>query len=123
MQKSANHVDVAVGQRIRFRRMLIQMTQGELAERVGITFQQIQKYEKGINRVGASRLYQVAQVLRVPVQYFFEDFPTNGGDNDFKATIDDFLSNDGLELNRSFSRITSPKARKAVVALAKALSE
>ena len=76
-----NPIDVHVGSRVRFRRMLLGMSQEKLAERLGLTFQQIQKYEKGINRIGASRLFDLAQVLSVPVQFFYEDAPVNGHDN------------------------------------------
>ena len=70
-----NPIDVHVGSRVRFRRMLLGMSQEKLAEKLGLTFQQIQKYEKGINRIGASRLFDLAQVLSVPVHFFYEDVP------------------------------------------------
>src|SRR5262245_12637795 len=71
-----NPIDVHVGSRVRFRRMLLGMSQEKLGEKLGLTFQQIQKYEKGINRIGASRLFDLAQVLGVPVQFFYEEAPT-----------------------------------------------
>src|SRR6516225_12248324 len=70
-----NPIDVHVGSRVRFRRMLLGMSQEKLGERLGLTFQQIQKYEKGINRIGASRLFDLAHVLGVPVQFFYEEAP------------------------------------------------
>src|SRR6185295_1558053 len=70
-----NPIDVHVGSRVRFRRMLLGMSQERLGEKLGLTFQQIQKYEKGINRIGASRLFDLAQVLGVPVQFFYEEAP------------------------------------------------
>src|SRR5262245_30468310 len=70
-----NPIDVHVGSRVRFRRMLLGMSQEKLGEKLGLTFQQIQKYEKGINRIGASRLFDLAQVLGVPVQFFYEEAP------------------------------------------------
>src|ERR1700752_5241949 len=71
-----NPIDVHVGSRVRFRRMLLGMSQEKLGEKLGLTFQQIQKYEKGINRIGASRLLDLAQVLGVPVQFFYEEAPS-----------------------------------------------
>src|SRR5918992_4717448 len=73
--RRANPIDLHVGSRVRLRRMLLGMSQEKLAERLGLTFQQIQKYEKGINRIGASRLFDLAQVLGVPVQFFYDDAP------------------------------------------------
>jgi len=73
--RRANPIDIHVGSRVRFRRMLLGMSQEKLGEKLGLTFQQVQKYEKGINRIGASRLYDLAQVLGVPVQFFYEDAP------------------------------------------------
>ena len=70
-----NPIDVHVGSRVRFRRMLLGMSQEKLGEKLGLTFQQIQKYEKGINRIGASRLFDLAQVLGVSVQFFYEEAP------------------------------------------------
>src|SRR6476659_2664637 len=70
-----NPIDVHVGSRVRFRRMLLGMSQERLGEKLGLTFQQIQKYEKGINRIGASRLFDLAQVLGVSVQFFYEEAP------------------------------------------------
>src|ERR1700754_4274279 len=71
-----NPIDVHVGRRVRFRRMLLGMSQEKLGEKLGLTFQQIQKYEKGINRIGASRLFDLAQVLGVSVQFFYEEAPS-----------------------------------------------
>jgi transcriptional regulator with XRE-family HTH domain len=131
--RKPNPMDTHVGSRVRLRRMVIGMSQEKLGERMGLTFQQIQKYEKGTNRVGASRLYQLSQILDVPVQFFFEDAPlhvtgrTNVGgfaESKTEAYLLDFLnSRDGLELNRAFVKITDPKVRKRVVELVRALSE
>src|SRR5271155_2142489 len=71
-KKQANPIDAQVGNRVRLRRMLVGMSQEKLGEFLGLTFQQVQKYEKGVNRIGAGRLYQVAQILSVPVGYFYE---------------------------------------------------
>src|SRR5262244_2816948 len=73
--RRANPIDIHVGSRVRFRRMLLGMSQEKLGEKLGLTFQQVQKYEKGINRIGASRLFDLAQVLGVPVQFFYEEAP------------------------------------------------
>ena len=74
-----NPIDVHVGGRVRFRRMLLGMSQEKLGERLGLTFQQVQKYEKGINRIGASRLFELANVLGVEVQFFYDEAPDVGG--------------------------------------------
>ena len=73
--RRANPIDIHVGSRVRFRRMLLGMSQEKLGEKLGLTFQQVQKYEKGINRIGASRLFDLAQVLGVSVQFFYEEAP------------------------------------------------
>lgn len=125
-----NPVDAHVGSRIRMRRMLIGMSQEKLGERLGLTFQQVQKYEKGSNRVSASRLYQMAKVLGVPVQYFFDDLPQSNGEETTagfsegdQAVITNFLSSsEGLQLNRAFHEITDPTVRRRVVELVKSIS-
>jgi transcriptional regulator with XRE-family HTH domain len=129
-----NPIDVHVGSRVRFRRMLLGMSQEKLAEKLGLTFQQIQKYEKGINRIGASRLFDLAQVLSVPVQFFYEEAPSNGAEvtqfvpagfaeNGQETSIVEFLkSRDGLELNKAFVRIQDVKARRAIVDLVRSLA-
>jgi transcriptional regulator with XRE-family HTH domain len=127
-----NPVDIHVGGRVRFRRMLLGMSQERLAEQLGLTFQQIQKYEKGINRIGASRLYDLSQILGVPIQFFYEEAPGTDvsnnapgfGERTSEVHIVEFLSSrDGLELNKAFVRITDPKLRRAVVELARSLAE
>jgi transcriptional regulator with XRE-family HTH domain len=126
-----NPVDVHVGSRVRFRRMLLNMSQERLGERLGLTFQQIQKYEKGINRIGASRLFDLAQVLGVPVQFFYDEAPGGelGSEQEGFAEsssdkyIVEFLSTrEGLELNKAFARITDPKVRRSVVELVRSLA-
>lgn len=133
--RKPNPMDIHVGSRVRLRRMVIGMSQEKLGEKMSLTFQQIQKYEKGTNRIGASRLYQLAQILDVPVQFFFEDAPLGVGnrgampaggfaESKTEAFLLDFLnSRDGLELNRAFVKITDPKVRKRVVELVRALSD
>jgi transcriptional regulator with XRE-family HTH domain len=129
--KKPNPVDAHVGSRVRLRRMLLGMSQERLGESMGLTFQQVQKYEKGVNRIGASRLFQISKILDVPVQFFFEEAPYTGDGNaqrgmiepDSEAFILEFLnSREGLELNRAFVKIGDAKVRKSVVDLVRALS-
>ena len=129
-----HHVDVHVGQRIRRQRMERGVSQAELGEKLKLTFQQIQKYESGANRVGSSRLFTIASILDVPVQYFFDDMPKAVIDAlpetekapDVAVKSDHVLrllgSGEGLELNRAFSKIKSPETRKAFVAFVKTLT-
>ena len=130
--RRANPVDTHVGGRVRLRRMLLGMSQEKLAEHLGLTFQQVQKYEKGINRIGASRLFELAHVLRVPVQYFYEELAiAEGGEEALRGFTDrpaesyilDFLnSREGLELNRAFLRVADPKVRRSILELVRALA-
>ena len=130
-KKHPNPIDVHVGNRVRMRRMLIGMSQEKLGERLGLTFQQIQKYEKGTNRISASRLYQISQILGVPVQFFFEDLPQQaGGEGEGgmreageEGNIMDFLgSSEGLQLNRFFSRIQDAGVRRSIIDLVRSLA-
>jgi transcriptional regulator with XRE-family HTH domain len=130
-KKKPNPIDIHVGSRIRLRRTMLGMSQEKLGEALGITFQQIQKYEKGTNRVGASRLQNISTILNVPVSFFFEDAPGEqaaGGAAGFSEAassnyVVDFLSSsEGLQLNRAFVKINDPKVRRKVVDLVKALS-
>lgn len=130
-KKSPNPIDIHVGSRVRLRRMMLGMSQEKLGEHLGITFQQIQKYEKGTNRIGASRLQAIARVLSVPVAFFFEDAPglaPVAGDQGFDeqastSYVVDFLSSsEGLALNKAFIRIKDPKQRRKVVELVKAMA-
>ncbi len=113
-------VEVHVGSRVRLRRTLLGMNQTQLGEALGVTFQQLQKNESGFNRIGASRLWQISQVLDVPVSYFFE-----GLDEGAKAwTSEDMLvKRETLELVRSYYRITDPTTRKRVRVLVDAVAE
>jgi transcriptional regulator with XRE-family HTH domain len=132
--RRANPIDIHVGSRVRFRRMLLGMSQEKLGEKLGLTFQQVQKYEKGINRIGASRLYDLAQVLGVPVQFFYEEAPIAAeargdlqdgqadGGPDEHSIVEFLRSRDGLELNRAFVRIPDLKARRAIVDLVRSLA-
>ncbi|TVQ58261.1 MAG: XRE family transcriptional regulator [Rhodobacteraceae bacterium] len=123
MPKSPDPIDVHVGARLRFRRMAIGMSQEALGERLGVTFQQIQKYEKGLNRIGAARLYMMGRVMNVPVAYFFEDLPESGCADDPAASPIAFLSTpEGLQLNLAFARIADADTRRKVVELVRALA-
>lgn len=127
--RRANPVDVHVGGRVRLRRMLLGMSQEKLGEHLGLTFQQIQKYEKGINRIGASRLFDLSQVLGVPVQFFYEELALSGGDaagfaeRPAESYAAEFLgSREGLELNKAFARISDPRVRRSIVDLVRAFA-
>jgi len=119
--RSANPVDIHVGKRIRMRRMTLDMSQSALAEPCGITFQQIQKYEKGTNRVGASRLQQFAKLLGVPVSFFFEGLASPETKRKKNASVDlaeQLLATRlGMDLTKAFLSINQTSLRRAVVAL------
>lgn len=128
-KKAPNPIDKHVGARVRMRRMMVGMSQEKLGEHLGITFQQIQKYEKGTNRIGASRLQQISTVLGVPVAFFFEGAPSVGPEVDGMAEaqspayVADFLAtSDGLTLTRNFMRIPDPKVRRRIVDLVIAIA-
>ena len=122
--KAPNPIDKYVGSRVRMRRIMLGMSQEKLGEALGLTFQQIQKYEKGTNRVGASRIQQISEILQVPVSFLFEGGPTSttGGDGFSEGTspayVSDFLAtSEGLALTRAFTRITDSKLRRSIVDL------
>ncbi|MGO8953277.1 MAG: helix-turn-helix domain-containing protein [Rhodomicrobium sp.] len=131
--RKPNPVDVHVGSRVRYRRMIVGMSQEKLGEKMNLTFQQIQKYEKGTNRIGASRLFHLSKILEVPVGYFFEDAFANSAPShsvqglhepEQESYLLDFLSSrEGLDLNRAFAKIHDPKVRRRVIDLVRALSE
>jgi transcriptional regulator with XRE-family HTH domain len=129
-KKKPNPIDIHVGSRIRLRRNMLGMSQEKLGENLGITFQQIQKYEKGTNRVGASRLQAIASILGVPVAFFFEDAPGqeasgNRGfaeDSSMSFAVEFCGSPEGLQLNRAFVKITDMKVRRKIIELVKSLS-
>jgi transcriptional regulator with XRE-family HTH domain len=123
-QKSPSPTDRYVGTRIRMRRLMLDMSQTRLADALGITFQQIQKYEKGANRVGASRLQIIAHVLQVPVSFFFEGAPAvpgqklTGAAAPSPAYVSDFVSSsEGLALMHAFTRINDTKIRRRIIGL------
>jgi len=130
--RRASPIDVHVGGRVRLRRMLLGMSQEKLGEHLGLTFQQIQKYEKGINRIGASRLFDLAQVLSVPVAFFYEEAPVSGAEAHIvpgfaerptETYVVEFLgTRDGLELNKAFVRITDPRVRRSIIEMVRAIA-
>ena len=132
MKKIPNPIDKHVGSRVRMRRILLGMSQEKLGEALNLTFQQVQKYEKGTNRIGASRLQQISKSLNVPPAYFFDGAPSfddgaqvtqSAAAEHGSAYIVDFLSTtEGLHLNRAFVRIHDPKVRKRVIDLVTALA-
>ena len=129
--KRANAVDVEIGYRMRMRRMLIGMSQERLGDLLKITFQQVQKYERGTNRVSASRLFELARILGVQMDYFFESLlekaaaPGPGfaeSDTDEIAMHNFLGTKDGIELNRAFLRITDATKRRAVIELVRSMA-
>jgi len=121
--KSPNPTDKHVGSRVRMRRMMLGMSQEKLGDALGLTFQQVQKYEKGTNRIGASRMAQIAEILQVPVSFFFDGVHVGSGlvpagDGDQATFVDDFLATgDGIAIARSFTAIPDPKTRRRIVDL------
>lgn len=127
-------VDVHVGNRVRQRRTLMGMSQEKLGQALGLTFQQVQKYERGANRMGASRLHQVSQILDVPVEYFFEDLPREHSFRPGRVSAglaeepepfksDPLAKRETLELVRAYYKIRDPRVRKRIFELTKALSK
>lgn len=126
--KAPNPIDKHVGARVRMRRLLIGMSQEKLGTALGITFQQIQKYEKGANRIGASRLQQMSDVLGVPVAYFFEDaqgeaLPPGFTDKKGDYVADFLATSEGLQLTKSFMKVKDPKVRRRIVDLVVSLAD
>src|SRR6266545_4883775 len=121
-KKAPNPTDQHLGRRVRMRRLMLSMSQEKLAAALGLTFQQVQKYEKGTNRIGASRLQQISHILQVPIAFFFEGAPNasaphgSNGSALSMAQIDDFVSDlGGLRLIRAFMRIDNAALRKIVM--------
>ncbi|KJC47381.1 Cro/Cl family transcriptional regulator [Bradyrhizobium sp. LTSP885] len=122
--KAPNPVDKYVGSRVRMRRIMLGMSQEKLGEALGLTFQQVQKYEKGTNRVGASRLQQISEILQVPVSFLFDGGPSGiktadgFSEGSSPAYVSDFLATaEGLALTRAFTRISDGKLRRSIVEL------
>ncbi len=131
-KRQPDPVDVHVGGRLRMRRMLVGMSQEKLGESLGLTFQQVQKYEKGTNRIGASRLYKISQILSVPVNFFFDNIPSeenrqnhygfseNSSDN---FAYDFMNSAEGFQLGQAFSLIKDVRIRRRVIDLVRSISD
>ncbi len=136
MKKVPNPIDRHVGSRVRMRRILLGMSQEKLGEALGLTFQQVQKYEKGTNRIGASRLQQISKTLNVPPAFFFDGAPTleddkesarpaimSAHDSTSASFVFDFIATaEGLALNKAFARIQDTKVRKRIIDLVTALA-
>jgi len=121
-KKVPNPIDTHVGSRVRMRRMMLEMSQEKLGDALDLTFQQVQKYEKGTNRIGASRLQHISHILQVPVAFFFEGAPHQPGQPKGLGVappptyVFDFLATtDGLALTKAFMRIKKPKLRRRIV--------
>jgi transcriptional regulator with XRE-family HTH domain len=129
-KKTPNPTDKYVGSRVRMRRMMLGMSQEKLGDALDLTFQQIQKYEKGANRIGASRLQQIATILQVPVSFFFEGAPASPGaaggfaevdTSDFSTTL--LSTSDGLALAKAFMRIENRRLRRRIVDLVEEMAD
>jgi len=130
-----NPVDVHVGKRVRLRRTLLGISQEKLGDAIGLTFQQVQKYERGANRIGSSRLFDLSRVLDVPVSFFFDDMPPEIADSSAVANTDSIApagdsgdadplaKRETLELVRAYYRIKDPAVRKKLFDLTKSLAE
>jgi len=129
-KKQANPIDAHVGHRVRLRRMLIGMSQERLGELLGLTFQQVQKYEKGVNRIGAGRLFEIAGIMGVPVSFFYEDL--NGANSDAvpgfadakePSPVMEFMSSgEGIQLSMAFMRVKDAKVRRKILDLVRSLA-
>lgn len=128
-ERAANAIDRKVGQRVRSRRLEIGMSQERLAELLGVTFQQVQKYEKGANRISASRLYFAAKILGVPVQFFFEDLPgveERGGMGEAReedTVLSALMNVEGVQLARAFRDADSVNKRRLISNIARVIAE
>jgi transcriptional regulator with XRE-family HTH domain len=129
-KKQANPIDIQVGNRVRIRRMLIGMSQERLGDLLGLTFQQVQKYEKGVNRIGAGRLFEVARILNVPVDFFYEGVaaqlagqPGMSEPEGAPPVMEFVSSGEGLQLSLAFMKIKDARVRKRVLDLVKSLAE
>ena len=126
-RRDPNYIDVHVGSRIRMRRQIVSMSQEKLGELLGITFQQVQKYEKGSNRISASRLYYAAKILGVPVQAFFEDLPGVEGETGFNesgeqnSVMSSLMNAEGIQLAKAFRDADNTTKRKLIANLARAI--
>ena len=120
-KKIPNPIDKHVGSRVKMRRLMLGMSQEKLGDALDLTFQQVQKYEKGTNRMGSSRLQQISNILKVPVTFFFEAVPGQpklDGKASSPTYLSDFLAtSDGLALVKAFTKIKKPRTRRCIVNL------
>jgi transcriptional regulator with XRE-family HTH domain len=123
-RRASDPIDKHAGKRLRIRRKVMGMSQTKLGVALGLTFQQVQKYEKGANRMGASRLQQISRILKVPVEFFFEGVPHGNGHNDQQSEalslqyVSDYLASaDGLQLTKAFMQIPDAGVRRSIVKL------
>jgi transcriptional regulator with XRE-family HTH domain len=129
VKKAPNPVDKHVGSRIRMRRMMLGMSREKLSDGLGLTWQQVQKYENGKNRIGASRLQHISHILQIPVPFFFEGAPQLPGQLDgigkapWPAYVSEFLATtDGLALTKAFMRVKAPRLRRRIVELVREIA-
>lgn len=129
-KKTPNPIDKHVGSRVRMRRMMLSMSQEKLGDALGLTFQQVQKYEKGANRIGSSRLLHIAQILQVEVAFFFEGAPNSpghksgNGEIPSPAFVNDFMATtDGLNFTKAFMKIKSAQVRRRIVTMTEAVAD
>ena len=126
-RRDPNYIDAHVGARIRMRRQLVNMSQERLGELLGITFQQVQKYEKGSNRISASRLFYASKTLGVPVQFFYDGLPGNEGPDGLREGGDEFsaalMTPEGVQLAKAFKDADTSTKRKLIAALARLIVE
>ena len=128
-RRDPNFIDAHVGNRIRMRRQVTGMSQEKLGELLGITFQQVQKYEKGSNRISASRLYLAAKVLGVPVQFFFDEIPGVDDKGGFSESgphdnvLSALMNSEGVALAKAFRAADSTAKRKLIATIAKLIAE
>ncbi|MEO1609403.1 MAG: helix-turn-helix transcriptional regulator [Pseudomonadota bacterium] len=129
--RKPNTIDLHVGSRIKLRRMLLGMSQENLGDCLGLTFQQVQKYEKGVNRIGASRLFELANALGVNVQFFYDEAPGIEKSADVSGFAEETTTNyvasfmksrEGVELNRAFAKISNAQVRRSIVELVRAIA-
>lgn len=121
-----NPVDVHVGERVRMRRKFLGKSQMTMAEAIGLTFQQVQKYERGTNRISASKLYEISRFLKTPVGYFFEGYEeqsTEGFSESEKAVHGFLVTTEGIELAESFPRMKNAKIRQRILALVRTIGD
>lgn len=128
-RKGPHPVDTHVGSRVKLRRMILGMSQDSLGKSLGLTFQQVQKYEKGVNRIGASRLFELSDLLEVPIQYFYDGYGDGDSANGFaepdvaEAFMELVNSPDGVHLCRYFAEIKDTQVKKRVLDLVKSIAE